>query len=162
MHNLPTNNETNLIRGIFTKSTQVNKQLQENQVTEAVVLAPQAPDANLRLGNTPQIPKPGSFRVQNMMNAALNPQGIVPAEQPMDTAVNSFKAGERIQGMINNTLYPSVDAPLPTGGPSTRTPIAPGSSKQVMSAATQSAVDNVMKTIQGIVNTPSADNLLTA
>jgi hypothetical protein len=156
MHNLPTNNETNLIRGIFTKSTQVNKQLQENQVTEAVVLAPQAPDANLRLGNTPQIPKPGSFRVQNMMNAALNPQGIVPAEQPMDTAVNSFKAGERIQGMINNTLYPSVDAPLPTGGPSTRTPIAPGSSKQVMSAATQSAVDNVMKTIQGIVNTPSA------
>jgi hypothetical protein len=125
-------------------------------VTEAVVLAPQSPNANLRLGNTMQIPKPGSFRVQNMINTALNTQGIVPAEQPMDTAVNSFKSGQRIQGMINTALYPSVDAPLPTGTPSTRTPIAPGSSKQTMSAATQTTVDDVMKTIQGIVNTPSA------
>lgn len=135
---------------------QLKDTVQIPPMTEAVVLAPQTPNANLRLGNPPQIPKPGSFRVQNMMNAALNPQGIVPAEQPMDTAVNSFKAGERIQGTINSALYPSVDAPLPTGGPSTRTPIAPGSSKQVMSASTQSAVDNVMKTIQGIVNPPSA------
>jgi len=151
MHNLPTNNETNLIRDIFARTTEIN-----NQLAEAVVLAPQSPNVNLRLGNTVQIPKPGSSRVQNMINTALNPQGIVPAEQPMDTAVNSFKTGQRIQGMINTALYPSVDAPLPTGTPSTRTPIAPGSSKQTMSAATQSAVDNVMKTIQGIVNTPTA------
>jgi hypothetical protein len=153
MHNLPTNNETNLIRGIFARTTEIN-----NQLAEAVVLAPQTPDANLRLGNPPQIPAPGSLRVQNMINTAMNPQGIVPEEQPMDTAVNSFRAGQRIQGTINNALYPSVEAPLPTGGLSTRTPIAPGSSKQVMSAATQTAVDNVMNTIQGIINTPNTAN----
>jgi len=153
MHNLPTNNETNLIRGIFARTTEIN-----NQLAEAVVLAPQTPDANLRLGNPPQIPAPGSLRVQNIINTAMNPQGIVPEEQPMDTAVNSFKAGQRIQGTINNALYPSVEAPLPTGTPSTRTPIAPGSSKQVMSAATQTAVDNIMNTIQGIINTPNTAN----
>jgi hypothetical protein len=34
MHNLPTNNETNLIRDIFARTTQVNKQLQEGKDTK--------------------------------------------------------------------------------------------------------------------------------
>ena len=35
MHNLPTNNETNLIRDIFARTTQVNKQLQEGKDTRS-------------------------------------------------------------------------------------------------------------------------------
>jgi hypothetical protein len=237
MHNLPTNNETNLIRDIFARTTQVNKQLQEGKDTkttfdktkegmEKTVAPAVATGINKTAGKVAgvvtgvgrgvaQASKDMGITdaVGNAYDATADfAQSLVNAEMdweldtaekrdiearqaaavadpefqkrrlldprnkptpPMTEAVvlppqapnaglrlgNTFQvpklAVPQAQNMVNSTLYPRSPVPSPTTIPATRSAITPGSSKQIMNTITSSPTADVLKTIQGIVNTPS-------
>ena len=237
MHNLPTNNETNLIRDIFARTTQVNKQLQEGKDTkttfdktkegmEKTVAPAVATGINKTAGKVAgvvtgvgrgvaQASKDMGITdfVGNAYNATADfAQSLVNAEMdweldtaekrdiearqaaavadpefqkrrlldprnkptpPLTEAVvlppqapnaglrlgNTFQVPKlaipQAQNMVNSTLYPRSPVPSPTTIPATRSAITPGSSKQIMNTITSSPTADVLKTIQGIVNTPS-------
>lgn len=241
MHNLPTNNETNLIRDIFARTTQVNKQLQEGKdtkttfdktkegmektvapavatginktagkvagvvtgvgrgvaqaskdmgITDAVgnaynatvdaVAGVMAPAANAALEFELDTPEKREIEARQAEAAAdpelqkrrlLDPRNkptppmteavVLPPQAPNAGLKlgNTFQvpklAVPQAQNMVNSTLYPRSPVPSPTTIPATRSAIAPGSSKQTISTITGSPTADVLKTIQGIVNTPS-------
>jgi len=78
---------------------------------------------------------------------ALPASTLKPTENPLAGAASAKSAPAK----------PAAPVQTPASAPaSTRTPIMPGSSKEVIKAATSSPTADILKTIQGILTTPSA------
>jgi hypothetical protein len=109
MYSLPTNNETNIIRGIFNHSQQnlPQKQITEQTITRDPRFTPQNPNAQLNLSGSALASRRKGEQLANRVMSGIKDaarETTITSEQPMDAAVASRRKGEQLATDIISSI----------------------------------------------------------